>query len=90
MITGVGHNEPEVTCKVSGEESGRNLSAYEELRREFGQHRGEYVAISHGRLVLYAKDFNVAFNAVKHDPHAIVCEVGDTPRTTPVRVGKIK
>ena len=23
---------------------------------------------------------------MKHDPHAIVCEVGDTPRTTPVRV----
>ena len=73
---------------MSGEESGRNLSTYEELRGEFGQHRGEYVAISHGRLVLYAKDFNVAFNAVKHDPHAIVCEVGDTPRTTPVKTGQ--
>ena len=54
MIIGVGNNGAEVTSKVSGEESGRNLSAYEELRREFGQHRGEYVAISHGRLVLYA------------------------------------
>ena len=72
--------------EVSGEESGRNLSAYEALRGEFGEDQGEYVAISHGRLVLYAKDFNVAFNAVKHDPHAIVCAVGDTPRTTPVRV----
>ena len=73
--------------QVSGEESGRNLSAYEALRGGFGQHHGEYVAISHGRLVLYAKDFNAAFNAVKHDPYAIVCEVDDTPRTTPVKAG---
>ncbi len=33
---------------VSGVESGRNLSAYESLRSEFGEHHGEYVAISHG------------------------------------------
>lgn len=74
---------------MSGEESGRNLSDYEALRGEFGQHCGEYVAISHGRLVLYAKDFNVAFNAVKHDPHAIVCEAGDTPRTIPIKAGQM-
>ncbi len=74
--------------QVSEEESGHNLSVYEALRGEFGEHHGEYVAISHGRLVLYAKGFNVAFNAVKHDSHAIVCAVGDAPRTTSVRVGK--
>ena len=72
---------------MSREESERNLEVYERLQPEFSQHRGEYVAISRGRLVLYAQDFNETFSAVKDDPYAIVCEVGDTPRITPVKIG---
>ena len=69
------------------EESLRNLEVYERLRPEFPKHQGEYIAISKQKVVLFSRDFDEAFDTVKHDPYAIVCEVGDKPDITPVRIG---